>query len=95
VLGGVDAWGWSVTGKKEHVDTLSQSKDTTLVTTVMGVRKKRKPSAAATTEPTQAIQDLAASVVRKKPKLEPAPGANAANGANTLTAGLVRKKPKA
>jgi hypothetical protein len=62
------------------------------VTTVMGVRKKRKPSAAATTEPSEAIQDLAASVVRKKPKLEPA---QAADSVNTLTSGLVRKKPKA
>jgi regulator of Ty1 transposition protein 109 len=95
VLGGVDAWGWSVTGKKEHVNTMSQAKDMTPVTTVMGVRKKRKPSTAATTEPTQAIQDLAASVVRKKPKIEPAPVADATNGVNTLTAGLVRKKPKA
>jgi hypothetical protein len=59
------------------------------------VRKKRKPSAAATTEPSEAIQDLAASVVRKKPKLEPAPDAHTADSVNTLTSGLVRKKPKA
>jgi regulator of Ty1 transposition protein 109 len=84
-----------VTGKKEHVVTASQSGNITPVTTVMGVRKKRKPSAAATTEPSEAIQDLAASVVRKKPKLEPAPDAHAADSVNTLTSGLVRKKPKA
>jgi regulator of Ty1 transposition protein 109 len=95
VLGGVDTWGWSVTGNKEHVITSSQGANITPVTTVMGVRKKRKPSAAATTEPTEAIQDLAASIVRKKPKLEPAPDAEAANSVNTLTSGLVRKKPKA
>jgi regulator of Ty1 transposition protein 109 len=95
VLGGVDNWGWSVTGKKEHVVTASQSGNITPVTTVMGVRKKRKPSAAATTEPSEAIQDLAASVVRKKPKLEPAPDAHTADSVNTLTSGLVRKKPKA
>jgi regulator of Ty1 transposition protein 109 len=95
VLGGVDTWGWSVTGKKEHVITSSQGANITPVTTVMGVRKKRKPSAAATTEPTEAIQDLAASIVRKKPKLEPAPDAQATNSVNTLTSGLVRKKPKA
>jgi regulator of Ty1 transposition protein 109 len=98
VLGGVDTWGWSVTGKKEHNSTPALStNESAPVTTVMGVRKKRKPSTSApiVVEPKDKVQSLDTGLVRKKQKIEPAPVAETSNGVNTLTAGLVRKKPKA
>jgi regulator of Ty1 transposition protein 109 len=102
VLGGVKkSWGRAVTGRKEHVTTAAQSVNgATPVTTVMGVRKKRKPDAPAPVgvagvEPNDGIRDLGSGLVRKKPKIENAPISEAANSVNTLTAGLVRKKPKA
>jgi regulator of Ty1 transposition protein 109 len=98
VLGGVHAWGWSVTGKKEPTNTPAQpTNGSAPVTTVIGVRKKRKPSTSApiVVQPQEDVQSLDTGLVRKKQKIEPAPVAEATKGINTLTAGLVRKKPKA
>ncbi|KAF1918922.1 histone acetylation protein-domain-containing protein [Ampelomyces quisqualis] len=97
VLGGVDkAWGWVVTGAKEHVATARPVSGGTSVTTVMGVRKKRKPDvpAGSAAHSSEGIRDLGSDSVRKKPKIEAAPIVEGTNGVNTLTAGLVRKKPK-
>jgi regulator of Ty1 transposition protein 109 len=97
VLGGADptSWGWTVVG--EHVAPLTApatANGAIPITTVMGVRKKRKPEAVSTSS--ENIQDLGSNLVRKKPKVEPTPASEAsANGVNTLTAGLVRRKPKA
>lgn len=94
VLGGADdaSWGWTVTGEQAAPLTApAAANSTTPVTTVMGVRKKRKPEAAS--NGSEAVQDLGSDLVRKKPKIEPTSVAEA--GVDTLTAGLVRKKPKA
>ncbi|EAT77168.2 hypothetical protein SNOG_15503 [Parastagonospora nodorum SN15] len=98
VLGGLDAWGWSVTGTKEAEAAADrETNGVTPVTTVMGVRKKRKPSTSTATLPEkqEAVKSLDTGLVRKKQKIEPPSVAEPTNGVNTLTAGLVRKKPKA
>ncbi|KAG9193209.1 hypothetical protein G6011_03244 [Alternaria panax] len=104
VLGGMDEWGFTVTGTKEYIAATKPATTTNGVTPtmVMGVRKKRKPdipseAAASAEESAEPAQMLGESAVRKKAKIEPTPiiDASAANGVNTLTAGLVRKKPKA
>lgn len=99
VLGGVDKlWGKTVVGKKEHVAAAAQTTTgVTPVTTVMGVRKKRKPDAptAMPAAAEESVHELDSGMVRKKPKVEEASQAEATNGVNTLIAGLVRKKPKA
>lgn len=99
VLGGVDkSWGKTVVGKKEHVATAAQATTSAApVTTVMGVRKKRKPDVTATTPSAvdESVRELDSGMVKKKPRVEEAPQAETTNGVNTLTAGLVRKKPKA
>jgi regulator of Ty1 transposition protein 109 len=98
VLGGVDrSWGWVVTGQNARVSQLAKPSEVTPVTTVMGVRRKRKPSAPAplTVESKEIVQDLGSGLVRKKPKLQSPVLGDGANGVNTLTAGLVRGKPKA
>jgi regulator of Ty1 transposition protein 109 len=101
VLGGVDDWSFTVTGRKEYSAQPSGATSGITPTTVMGVRKKRKPDAPTeTTPPSEKIVDsvttLGGGMVRKKAKIEPSPvtEGGAANGVNTLTAGLVRKKPK-
>jgi regulator of Ty1 transposition protein 109 len=93
----VDAWGWSVTGKKEPVMASKTTNGAPPVTTVMGVRKKRKPSTSTATLPENqgTVKSLDTGLVRKKQKTEPTSVAELTNGVNTLTAGLVRKKPKA
>lgn len=99
VLGGLDAWGWSVTGTKEAGAAADRATNGgTPVTTVMGVRKKRKPSTSTATLPEnrEAVKSLDTGLVRKKQKkTEPTSVADSTNGVNMLTAGLVRKKPKA
>ncbi|KAH7413585.1 histone acetylation protein-domain-containing protein [Phaeosphaeria sp. MPI-PUGE-AT-0046c] len=99
VLGGVDRlWGKTVVGKKEHVATAAHTNNgATPITTVMGVRKKRKPDTpvAAAAAVDEGVRELDSGMVRKKAKVEEAPRAEVTNGVNTLTAGLVRKKPKA
>jgi regulator of Ty1 transposition protein 109 len=94
VLGGVEEWGWTVTGKKEAATGSSAppaANDATPVM-VMGVRKKRKPDVKLAED----VQDLGANVVRKKPKIEaPLMTEASTSSVNTLTAGMVRKKPKA
>jgi regulator of Ty1 transposition protein 109 len=98
VLGGVGrSWGWVVTGQNEHVSQSVKPAEVTPVTTVMGVRRKRKPSAPApvTVQSQENIRDLGSGLVRKKPKLDSSVLRDGANGVNTLTAGLVRRKPKA
>ncbi|KAF2023653.1 hypothetical protein EK21DRAFT_80397 [Setomelanomma holmii] len=97
VLGGVDQWGWKVTGRKEPANSSERpiANGVTPVT-VMGVRKKRKPEAATNAPPSEGAQSLESGLVRKKPKVEAAPVPEAStNGVNTLSTGLVRKKPKA
>jgi regulator of Ty1 transposition protein 109 len=101
VLGGLDDWGFTVTGMKEYTATPSGTTNGVTPTTVMGVRKKRKPDvptdATAPSEKTvDCVTTLGEGMVRKKAKIEPTPvdEGGAANGVNTLTAGLVRKKPK-
>jgi len=94
VLGGVDAsWGWTVIGELEATPLTAPdtANGATPITTVIGVRKKRKPEVASNGP--DAVQNLDLDLVRKKPRTEPAPAAEA--GTNTLKAGLVRKKPKA
>ncbi|CAO2647367.1 Nn.00g082890.m01.CDS01 [Neocucurbitaria sp. VM-36] len=102
VLGGLEKWDWTVTGKKENLAATSISKDGLAPNIVMGVRKKRKPDAPAeatrsSETPTGGVQVLSEGLVRKKARIEPTPIAEAsvANGVNTLSAGLVRKKSKA
>jgi regulator of Ty1 transposition protein 109 len=98
VLGGVNkAWGWTVTGRKERVNISAQPSQVAPVTTVMGVRKKRKPDASAlvAVEGHESIQELDSGLVKKKPKLDTTPTTEPTISANTLTAGLVRRKPKA
>ncbi|KAH8731765.1 histone acetylation protein-domain-containing protein [Phaeosphaeriaceae sp. PMI808] len=97
VLGGVEEWGWTVTGKNESVAAIPVVNGVTPVT-VMGVRKKRKPDAPieptlTDLDSTQDIQELGLGLVRKKAKIDPTPGTETL--VNTLTAGLVRRKPKA
>jgi regulator of Ty1 transposition protein 109 len=97
VLGGMNTWGWTVTGKKEPVvHSAGATNGATPVTTVMGVRKKRKPSTSTATlpEPQETVKTLDTGLVRKKQKIEPTPITESTNSLNTLTAGLVRKKPK-
>ncbi|PSN74064.1 hypothetical protein BS50DRAFT_566959 [Corynespora cassiicola Philippines] len=102
VLGGVDSWSWTVTGKKEVSGTSTVQINGAAPVMVVGVRKKRKPdeTAAKNTINTQLyddVQTLGEGLVRKKVKVENAGltvEAGAANGVNTLSAGLVRKKPK-
>jgi regulator of Ty1 transposition protein 109 len=102
VLGGMDDWGFTITGKKEYTAQPSGTTNDVTPTTVMGVRKKRKPDtsaqATATSEKTvDCVTPLGEGMVRKKAKIAPASAtteAIAANGVNTLTAGLIRKKPK-
>lgn len=104
VLGGVEDWGFMVTGRKEFTstDTPSGAASGVAPTIVMGVRKKRKPNGSAEAvnmaqQAVEPVQELGADTVRKKAKTDSVPptDAIAANGVNTLTAGLVRKKPKA
>lgn len=95
VLGGVDKWSWTVTGKKELPHAIPVTVNGTAPVTLVGARKKRKPDAIAEPEvPGPTV--LGESLVRKKAKVETAstPTDSAANGINTLGGGLVRKKPK-
>jgi regulator of Ty1 transposition protein 109 len=101
VLGGINDWSFTVTGKKEYQAPSVATTNGVVPMTVMGVRKKRKPDTpaapvAAQEASTDSVQTLGEGLVRKKAKIEPTPvvEAGAANGVNTLTAGLVRKKPK-
>lgn len=99
VLGGLSDWSWTVTGTKENIASSVTSNGAAPITTVMGVRKKRKPDVGPTTSSAQSIegvQALSDNLVRKKAKIEPTPVAEVpVNSVTTLSAGLVRKKPKA
>ncbi|KAF2021151.1 hypothetical protein BU24DRAFT_416818 [Aaosphaeria arxii CBS 175.79] len=102
VLGGVDKWGWEVTGQHE-AQTQASSTEGAAPTMILGVRKKRKPEPT-TEEPsvhanTNSVQHLGESLVRKKPKVGDVTSStesinSGANDINVLSAGLVRKKPK-
>ena len=102
VLGGLDDWSWTVTGKKEAATNSSSAASAVTPNIVMGVRKKRKPdvpagASGAAEKVVDTVNTLEGNLVRKKAKTEtaPVPEASAANGVTTLSAGLVRKKPKA
>ncbi|KAF1998190.1 hypothetical protein P154DRAFT_564936 [Amniculicola lignicola CBS 123094] len=104
VLGGMEEWGWIVVGKKEGtVGSQAQGVVNGVTpTTILGVRKKRKPEEGAAAADEQGSVNgetgpnvLGEGLVRKKVKAEGTTASGAANGVNTLGVGLVRKKPKA
>jgi regulator of Ty1 transposition protein 109 len=96
VLGGMDNWSWTVTGKKDMPAAPVSTSNGVSPVMVMGVRKKRKPTNGTLLDSAQTVQSLGDGLVRKKAKIEPKafPDAGPASGVQTLSAGLVRKKPK-
>ncbi|KAH9882443.1 hypothetical protein J1614_000679 [Plenodomus biglobosus] len=98
VLGGMEDWSWTVVGRQE---TTAPSAATRAIgvtpTTVMSVKKKRKPQPSIDSTTTSALPaepaHLGENLVRKKAKLETEPIMDA-NPVNTLSTGLVRKKPR-
>jgi regulator of Ty1 transposition protein 109 len=103
VLGGVENWSWTITGKKENSSAIGVAEKAVAPVTLMGVRKKRKSEAPVEAEVSvsaSAVSVLVAGSVRKKVKMDKslattnADTSPATNGINTLGATLVRKKPK-
>ncbi|KAF2106627.1 histone acetylation protein-domain-containing protein [Lophiotrema nucula] len=101
ILGGLQNWGWTVTGRKETTPVTSASIGAAPVA-VLGVRKKRKPDTNGHSAVPQPSQNdcpalLGEGLVRKKAKIEETacpPNDGTADGVSTLGGGLVRKKPK-
>ncbi|KAJ4293614.1 hypothetical protein N0V90_008897 [Kalmusia sp. IMI 367209] len=88
VLGGIDDWGRIVTGKKEMSNAVAPTVNGAATATLVGVRKKRKPTYSNTTEQSPIDPpSLGEGLVRKKAKVEP----NIVDIVNTLG---VRKKPR-